>query len=101
MTTPEGKVVALIRRLVEDAGGTVRKCSWENRRGAPDLLILLPNVHAWVEVKADKGQIKPHQLREHRRLMHSGCKVYVVFGEDQARALVNHLVAVSRSGEKL
>ena len=28
----------------------------------------------------------------------AGCKVYVVFGEDQAQALVSHLISVSRSG---
>ena len=32
------------------------------------------------------------------RMTTAGCKVYVVFGEDQAQALVSHLISVSRSG---
>lgn len=30
--TPEGKVVALIKKRIKEAGGEVRKCSWENCR---------------------------------------------------------------------
>lgn len=97
--TPEGKVVALIRARVKDAGGEVRKCSWEGVRGAPDLLVLLPGVHAWIEAKAHNGVLRPHQVREHARLQNAGCKVYVVYGEDQAEPLVSHLVALSRSVE--
>lgn len=96
--TPEGKVVALIKQRITEAGGAVRKCSWEGRRGAPDLLILLPGLHAWVEVKSGTGRPKPHQLREHRLLMESGCRVYFAFGEDEAQRLVNHLISESRSG---
>lgn len=33
--TPEGKVVALIKKRIKEAGGEVRKCAWENCRGAP------------------------------------------------------------------
>lgn len=96
--TPEGKVVALIKKRIKEAGGEVRKCSWENCRGAPDLLILLPGVHAWVEVKAENGKLGPHQTREHNRMQCAGCKVYVVCGAVQAHALTSHLIAVSREG---
>lgn len=97
--TPEGKVVALIRARVKDAGGEVRKCAWENCRGAPDLLVMLPGIHAWIEAKTETGKLGPHQAREHARMTAAGCKVYVVFGEDQAESLVSHLVALSRSVE--
>ena len=97
--TPEGKVVALIRARVKEAGGEVRKCSWENCRGAPDLLVMLPGVHAWIEAKAHNGALRHHQVREHSRLQKAGCKVYVVYGEDQAESLVSHLIAMSRSAE--
>ncbi len=97
--TPEGKVVALIRARVKEANGKVRKCSWEGVRGAPDLLVLLPGVHAWIEAKAHNGALRPHQVREHARLQKAGCQVYVVYGEDQAESLVSHLVALSRSME--
>lgn len=95
--TPEGKVVALIRKRVKEAGGEVRKCNWEGVRGAPDLLILLPGVHVWIEVKAHDGVLKPHQVREHNRMQNAGCKVFIAKGEDQAESLVSHLVALSRS----
>ena len=97
MTTPEGKVVALIKQRITEAGGTVRKCSWENCRGAPDLFIMLPCVHAWVEVKTKNGILGPHQTREHNRMQNAGCRVYIVKGEAQVQALISHLLAVSRS----
>lgn len=96
--TPEGKVVAVIRNRIREMGGEVRKCSWENCRGAPDLFIMLPNVHAWVEVKSNKGDLRPHQLREINRMQMAGCHVYVVYGADQAHALISHLISVSQSG---
>lgn len=96
--TPEGKVVALIKKRIKEAGGEVRKCAWENCRGAPDLLVMLPGIHAWIEAKTETGKLGPHQAREHTRMATAGCKVYVVFGEDQAQALVSHLISVSRSG---
>lgn len=96
--TPEGKVAAVIKSRIKEAGGEVRKCSWENCRGAPDLFIMLPNVHAWVEVKSSKGDLRPHQLREINRMQAAGCRVYVVYGADQAHALASHLISVSQSG---
>ena len=96
--TPEGKVVAVIKNRIKEAGGEVRKCAWENCRGAPDLFIMLPNVHAWVEVKSSTGDLRPHQLREINRMQAAGCHVYVVYGADQAHALAGHLISVSQSG---
>lgn len=57
--TPEGKVVALIKKRVKEAGGEVRKCAWENCRGAPDLLVMLPGIHAWIEAKTETGKLGP------------------------------------------
>lgn len=96
MTTPEGRNVALIKKLIIKAGGSVRKCSWENRRGAPDLFVMLPNVHAWIEVKTEEGVLKPHQLREHYRMREAGCRVFTVYTEEQARIAVDRLIASSR-----
>lgn len=36
--TPESKIAAGIRRIIAADGGLVRKCAWEARAGAPDLL---------------------------------------------------------------
>ena len=78
MKTPEGKNVDYLKHRIHAMGGLVRKCHWEGVRGAPDLLILLPHLHAWVEVKA-AGQVpKPHQIREMQRLVNAGARVFVV-----------------------
>lgn len=76
--TPEGKIVAFIRRRVKAMGGLVRKCSWEGHAGAPDLLVMLSGRHFWVECKAPGEKPRPIQIRE-IELMKStgGCEVYV------------------------
>ena len=76
--TPEGKVVARIKEVVRMAGGEVRKCEWVGHVGAPDLFIMIPGIHIWVEVKAPGKTPKPRQLREHEKMEKSGCIVYVV-----------------------
>lgn len=86
--TPEGKVVAAIRKRVRDLGGDTRKCRWEGRAGAPDLLILLDGRHLWVEVKAPGKRPGAHQLREHERLRAAGCDVFVVDSLEAFEALL-------------
>ena len=76
--TPEGKVVAYIRRRVRELGGECRKCSWEGRVGAPDLLVMLRGRHFWIECKAPGESPRPTQVREHRLMRDAGgCIVYV------------------------
>ncbi len=76
--TPEGKNVEYIKRRIHSIGGEVRKCNWSGVRGAPDLFILLPNFHAFCEVKAPGKAPQPHQLREIDRLINAGCRVFIV-----------------------
>jgi hypothetical protein len=75
--TPEGKIVAAIKSVVKELHGEVRKCQWVGRIGAPDLLIMLPGWHFWVEVKAPGKKPKAHQQREHKLMAESGCEVRV------------------------
>ena len=75
--TPEGKVVAAIKKAVKAAGGEVRKCVWVGHNGAPDLFIMMPEYHFWVEVKAPGKKPETHQLREHARMDRAGCLVIV------------------------
>lgn len=82
--TPEGKVVAAIKREARLHGGETRKVEWSGRRGAPDLLVLLPNDHFFVEAKAPGEKPRPDQLREHTRLRKAGFRVYVVDSEEAA-----------------
>ena len=75
--TPEGKVVAAIKSVIKELHGEVRKTSWVGHIGAPDLFIMMPGWHFWVEVKAPGEKPKKHQLREHKVMAESGCEVQV------------------------
>lgn len=75
--TPEGEIVRYIKKRVHALGGEVRKVSWEGRIGAPDLMVLLPGVHFWIEVKRPGEKPRPAQLREHDKMRSAGCLVYI------------------------
>lgn len=76
--TPEGKVVAAIRKRVKALGGQVRKCSWEARAGAPDLLIMIQGAHFWIECKAPGEKPRLVQNREIAIMRQvGGCSVCV------------------------
>lgn len=79
--TPEAKVVQRIKALVKSYGGEVRKVEWSGRRGAPDLLVLTPGHHFFIEVKAPGEKPRPEQLREHARLRAAGFDVFVSAGD--------------------
>lgn len=79
--TPEAKVVHRIKALVKSHGGEVRKVEWSGRRGAPDLLVLMPGHHFFIEVKAPGEKPRPEQLREHERLRVAGFDVFVSDGD--------------------
>ncbi len=78
--TPEGKVVAAIKKAVKLMGGETRKMQWVGHSGAPDLCLLFPGlgVHMLVEVKAPGQKPKPHQSREMAKLWQAGFMVWVV-----------------------
>lgn len=80
--TPEGRVVAAIKKAVKALGGETRKVEWSSRRGAPDLLILLPGRHFFIEAKAPGEEPRPEQLREHERLRKAGLDVIVLDSVD-------------------
>lgn len=66
---------------VRELGGECRKVQWIGRRGAPDRLVMLPNVARsaiWVELKAPGEKAKPHQKREHDRMRAMGQRVVVI-----------------------
>ena len=71
---------------VKQLGGEVRKVKWLGRHGAPDRLVMLPNVARsalWVELKAPGEKAKPHQVREHERMRAMGQRVVVVDSIEQ------------------
>jgi hypothetical protein len=80
----------LVQRVVE-CGGEVRKVQWVGRRGAPDRMVMLPEVRqpgvwyaireprtVFVELKAPGVKPEPHQLREHDRMRRMGQRVEVI-----------------------
>lgn len=68
---------ALVER-VKLLGGEVRRLSWIGRSHAPDVLVLLPGRHVFVEEKRPGEVPRPGQVREHYRLIRAGCPVRVV-----------------------
>lgn len=90
LMTPEGKIQKYAKDRFEALGGLVRKLSYENRVGAPDLLVILPGGIVWfVEVKKDENtKPGPHQLREHERMRKRGATVFVVGSFKQVDTLI-------------
>ena len=87
--TPEGKIVQDIRKWIKSIGGQVRKCSWEGRRGAPDLLIMINGHHHWLEVKSAKGELTLLQRAEIGLMRQNGCSVDVVRSLDDAKVALS------------
>lgn len=87
--TPEGKIVQDIRKWIKSMGGQVRKCSWEGRRGAPDLLIMIKGHHHWLEVKSAKGELTLLQRAEIGLMRQNGCSVDVVRSLEDAKAALS------------
>ena len=79
--TPEGKIVEYLKRRTKVLGGTTRKVAWVGHTGAPDQLVLLPGIAAFVECKAPGKKPTKVQEREIARLKSSGLEVYVVDSE--------------------
>ena len=90
MATKEGVVQKYAKEQFEAMGGLVRKLSYENRVGAPDLLVILPGGIIWfVEVKKDEStKPDPHQIREHERMRRRGANVFVVGSFKQVDTLI-------------
>lgn len=97
----ESLIEAHLVKRVKELGGEVRKVKFIGRRGAPDQLVMLPEVRKtirldgprgtdyrdkivqkaqtiWVELKATGKTPEPHQLREHKRMRAMGQRVEVI-----------------------
>jgi hypothetical protein len=82
----ESDVVKHLKKVVREMRGTTRKVSWEGRRNAPDLLVLLPLDFCWVETKAPGLGATLAQQREHARLRASGMRVFVISSIEEVDA---------------
>lgn len=96
--TPEGKIVEYLKRQTKAAGGTTRKVSWVGHTGAPDQLVLLPDVAAFVECKAPGKRPTKVQEREIARLKASGMEVFVVDSKESVDCMLYFLAATKTGG---
>lgn len=86
----ESRVEGHLVKRVTAAGGSVRKCVWLGRRGAPDRVVLWPGHLDWVELKRPLTPVaEDHQLREHKRLRASGQAVYVLASIEEVDGYVD------------
>ncbi|MCX7283942.1 MAG: hypothetical protein NTX28_07835 [Novosphingobium sp.] len=80
----ESDIEKYLVKRVKELGGECRKIQFIGRPGAPDRLVMLPDVGLrtdrtiWVELKAPGKKAEPHQLREHERMRKMGQRVVVI-----------------------
>jgi len=83
MTTPEGKLRDYMLKSCEERGFAAYKLSFENRRGAPDWLLIGNEKHVFVELKAPKGSLSRAQVLLQANLaFKGGCHVRTCFTKD-------------------
>ena len=66
--------------------------------GWPDLVVVLPDVVLFVEVKAKRGKVRPDQERVHARLMELGHSVCVVRSVEELAGRVEEVKRVRKLG---
>jgi len=70
--TPEGKIQAKIKRILEGKGYTVVKVIQLSRNGYPDIMAMKDGRTVWVEAKAEGQKPRPTQLLRLRQLRDNG-----------------------------
>lgn len=85
----ESKVETHLVKRVKGLKGECRKVKWIGRRGAPDRVVMLPDVLFWVETKAPDGFLEPHQAREHKRMRAMGQIVHVAYTIEAVDSLID------------
>lgn len=84
-------------RKVEEAEGIVRKLTYLGRKGAPDRMVLLPGVVAFVEFKRPGEKPRRDQVQELEALGNMWKHVYVVDSIERADEVFETL---NRAGSK-
>lgn len=82
--TPEGRIVAFIRRTIRSDGGQVRKCEWAGHAGAPDLFVMYGGRHWWIECKAPGESPRAIQRHEFSVMQAAGGCSVLVFDSEAA-----------------
>ena len=96
----ESEIEAYLVTQVKALGGETRKVKWLDRDGAPDRLVMLPEIVTHgpagtipaecflVELKAPGKKPTATQLREHERLRKYGWRVEVVDSFERVREVL-------------
>lgn len=83
MTTPEGKLRDYMLKKCRAYDIETFKLSFENRRGAPDWLLIGNEKHVFVELKAPKGSLSRAQaILQAKLALKGGCYVRTCFTKD-------------------
>lgn len=91
----ESTVEQYLVQQVELAGGEARKVAFIGRQGAPDRVVILPGVIAWVELKSATGTLRYAQEREHIRLREMGQEVFVLRTKEEVDIYLREWVYTS------
>lgn len=83
MATPEGQIRDYLLSRCKHFNLTAYKLNFENRRGAPDWMVLGMGKHIFVELKSEDGKLSRQQeaVIDSMRLI-GGCKVFVCAYKD-------------------
>lgn len=73
---------------VKKAGGICPKWVSPGMNGMPDRIVILPGCIGFVEVKAPGKKLRALQKRQHARLRHLGCLVYVLDDPEDIPAML-------------
>lgn len=78
--TTEAALERFFRQRVRVLGGYTFKLA-PTEPGVPDRLVLLPGGRIYlVELKADRGTLRPAQVEWHKRAARLGTQVYTLYG---------------------
>lgn len=81
MGARENKVEKYLDSEVKKLGGLTRKWVSPGRDGVPDRIVVTRDIVCFVEVKTIDGELTSVQVREHKRLIDTGGRVFTVYGE--------------------
>ncbi|MEE3478770.1 MAG: VRR-NUC domain-containing protein [Succiniclasticum sp.] len=96
----EKDVEARLVRRVTAMGGRAYKWVSPGNVGVPDRIVIWPGGRIdMVELKTDTGRLSQIQEIQIRRLQALGCKIRVLYGDDDVDAYLSHAKKLVKAGE--
>ena len=87
----ERSVEAGLVKKVKQHGGLCLKFVSPSVSGVPDRMIIYRGRVIFVELKQEYGRLSTIQKRMHERLRYHGAEVYVAYGSEGVRKLIEEL----------